>query len=273
MPDAELIQFALNQKTLPETPFLAFLDLAADLGCVGVEARIDLGRPLFDGLPAAEAGDRIRERGLRLVGISEVFPFKDWTEERRALTKSLLRSASEAGAETISLIPRVDGKGPSMFGSPARHQDIVSQILSMTDDHDISLLIEPIGFPGSSIRFHSEVADCISQLDASDRVGILHDTFQHSLSGDGEILVEHLRHVHISGLPDGRGPLTEADDAKRVLIDENDRTGAARQISHLITKGYRGPFSFEATARDARYRENPHTSISASMAFLRDFSK
>src|SRR5690606_27517439 len=163
MPDSEPIRFALNQKTLPQTTFLEFLDIAADLGCVGVEARNDLARPLFDGISPLEAGKLVRERGLRLIGVSEVFPFDDWTEERRDLAKTLLRCASEAGAETVSLIPRVDGQGPSMFGSPVRHQDILSEILAIADGGDITLLIEPIGFPGSAIRFQGEAAECISE--------------------------------------------------------------------------------------------------------------
>jgi len=175
MPDSEPIRFALNQKALPQATFLEFLDIAADLGCVGVEARNDLARPLFDGISPLEAGKLVRERGLRLIGVSEVFPFDDWTEDRRYLAKTLLRCASEAGAETVSLIPRVDGQGPSMFGSPVRHQDILSEILEIADGGDITLLVEPIGFPGSLIRFQGEAAECISKLCASDRVGILHD--------------------------------------------------------------------------------------------------
>ncbi len=38
MPDSELIKLALNQKTLSQATFVEFLDIAADLGCVGVEA-------------------------------------------------------------------------------------------------------------------------------------------------------------------------------------------------------------------------------------------
>jgi 2-keto-myo-inositol isomerase len=33
------MDFALNQKTAPKLGFAAFLDLAAELGCVGVEPK------------------------------------------------------------------------------------------------------------------------------------------------------------------------------------------------------------------------------------------
>ena len=67
------MDFALNQKTAPNLGFAAFLDLAADLGCVGIEPRNDLGRPLFDGIEPARAGEMARERGLRLIGLSEIY--------------------------------------------------------------------------------------------------------------------------------------------------------------------------------------------------------
>src|SRR3984885_14331014 len=98
------MDFALNQKTAPKLGFAVFLDLAAELGCVGVEPRNDLGRQFFDGIEPARAGEMARERGLRLIGLSEVYPFNDWNEERRAAVGSLIETAQAAAAETISLI-------------------------------------------------------------------------------------------------------------------------------------------------------------------------
>jgi predicted xylose isomerase-like sugar epimerase len=63
------MDFALNQKTAPKLGFAAFLDLAAKLGCVGVEPRNDLGRPFFDGIEPVRAGEMARERDLRFVGL------------------------------------------------------------------------------------------------------------------------------------------------------------------------------------------------------------
>jgi 2-keto-myo-inositol isomerase len=56
------MDFALNQKTTPKLGFAAFLDLAAKLGCVGIEPRNDLGRPFFDGVEPARAGAMARDR-------------------------------------------------------------------------------------------------------------------------------------------------------------------------------------------------------------------
>jgi 2-keto-myo-inositol isomerase len=78
------------------------LGLAAELGCVGVEPRDDLGRTLFDSIAPEHAGERARERGLRLLGPSEVYPFNDWNLERREAVARLIQAAEALKAETIS---------------------------------------------------------------------------------------------------------------------------------------------------------------------------
>ena len=105
------MKFALNQMTTPRLGYEAFLDLAQSLGCIGVEVRNDLGRPLFDGIDPTEAGAMAQARGLRILGMSEVYAFNDWSEDIRAKVETILAAAKASGAETISLIPRNDGIG------------------------------------------------------------------------------------------------------------------------------------------------------------------
>ena len=69
------LKFALNHVTVPALHYRDFLELAARLGCAGVEVRNNIARPLFDGLNATEAGRMAGghgsatprlERGLRV---------------------------------------------------------------------------------------------------------------------------------------------------------------------------------------------------------------
>ncbi|MCB1338236.1 MAG: sugar epimerase, partial [Maritimibacter sp.] len=103
------MKWALNHMTTPGLGYEAFVDLAARLGCVGIEVRNDLARPLFDGIDPGEAGALARAKGLRLVGLSQVYPFNSWSDEIAAEVRALIATARAAGAETISLIPRNDG--------------------------------------------------------------------------------------------------------------------------------------------------------------------
>jgi len=262
------VDFALNQKTASRLDFEAFLDLAADLGCVGVEPRNDLGRPLFDGIAPRRAAEMARERGLRLIGLSEVYPFDDWNAERRAAVAALIDAAEAAGAETISLIPRVDFRDPDPKARAAALRAVVGEIAPMLADTRVVALLEPIGFATCSMKFQREAASVIEDLNLGERFGIVHDTFQHSLAKDEDVFVRHIRVVHISGVSDGSGELTDAQDAERVLVDERDRTDVLGQMRSLLAAGYRGPFSFECTAPSIREQDDQKAPIATSIAYL-----
>ena len=267
------MDFALNQKTAPKLGFAAFLDLAAELGCVGVEPRNDLGRPVFDGIEPVRAGEMARERGLRFIGLSEIYPFNDWNENRRAAVACLIETAQAAGAETVSLIPRVDGREGDGAERARTLRAVLAEILPMLHGTGVVGLVEPIGFSTSSIKFQREatqaIEEAIESLGADDRLGIVHDTFQHALAGDADILVRHIRLVHISGIAGGSGILTDLLDAQRVLVDESDRTDASGQMKSLLEAGYTGPFSYECTSPLIQNIGDPKAQIGASIAYLR----
>ena len=263
------MDFALNQKTVPKLGFAAFLDLAAELGCVGVEPRNDLGRPVFDGIEPVRAGEMARERGLRFIGLSEVYPFNDWNEDRHAAVARLIETAQAAGAETISLIPRVDRREGDDVERATTLRAVLIEILPMLHGTGVVGLVEPIGFQTSSIKFQREATQAIESLDADDRVGIVHDTFQHALAGDTDMIVRHIRLVHISGVVGGHDMLTASLDAQRVLVDESDLTDASGQVKRLLKAGYTGPFSYECTSPLIQNIGDPKAQIDASITYLR----
>ena len=129
--------------------------------------------------------------------------------------------------------------------------------------------MEPIGFSTSSIKFQREATQAIESLGADDRLGIVHDTFQHALAGDADIDIRHVRLVHISGVADGSGILTDSHDAQRVLVDESDRTDALGQLKRLLEAGYTGPFSYECTSPLIHDIDDPKARINESITYLR----
>jgi 2-keto-myo-inositol isomerase len=262
------MDFALNQKTVRKLDFTAFLDLASRLGCVGVEPRNDLGRPFFDGIEPVRAGKMARERGLRLIGLSEVYPFNDWNDDRRIAVAGLIRTAQAAGAETVSFIPRVDGRDGDEAERAAALRAVLTEIVAMLDGTGVIGLVEPIGFTASSIKFQREGASAIDDLDVRGQLGLVHDTFQHSLARDADISARHVRLVHISGVTKS-GALTDALDAERVLVDEHDQTDAAGQMRALVSAGYNGPFSYECTSRLVLDADDAEDAIGASITYLR----
>ena len=134
----------LNHMTVPGLGYAEFLDLAARLSCIGVEVRNDIARPLFDGIAPEEAGKTARDKGLRLVGLSQVYPFNDWTSEREAQVQALIDIAKAAGAETISLIPRNDGTGLGNGERQANLRIALKGVLPLLQAAGMTALVEPL---------------------------------------------------------------------------------------------------------------------------------
>lgn len=236
-----MIPRALNQKTARDLPFEAFLELAATLDCVGVEPRNDLGRPFFDGIAPAEAAQLARSRGLVLLGLSEVYGFNVWDDERAAQVQALIDMAHASGAKTISLIPTVDDRKTM----PLR--DVMREILPMVAGTKVLPLIEPIGFSTSSLPRKAELVEAIEAVGGTSKFKLVHDTFQHVISGETELFPSHTAVVHISGISDPDVALDDAQDAHRILVNARDRCGNIEQIAGFLDAGYEGAFSFECT--------------------------
>jgi 2-keto-myo-inositol isomerase len=263
-----MIHRALNQKTARHLPYEAFLDLAKVLACEGVEPRNDLGRPMFDGISPRQAGDMARERGLRLVGLSEIYPFNDWSDEREHAIELLIADAVESGAETFSLIPRVDGAGTEDGVRQRRLREALRRILPMLNGRKVLAVIEPIGFSTSSLKEKAELIEAIDAIGGSSKFKLVHDTFQHAIAGGGPIFPEYTAIVHISGISDPQCKLDEKLDARRILVDRADRCGTLSQISAFIEAGYQGPFSFECTSQSVQESTTLEDEIRRSFEFI-----
>ena len=262
------LQRALNHMTAPRLGFEAFLDLAAEVGCVGVELRNDIDRPLFDGRDAAAAGRVIRDRGLRLVGLSQVYPFNAWSEAIAGEVRALIATARAAGAETISLIPRNDGEGTGNGERQANLRIALKNIKPMLDEAGMVALVEPLGFLRSSLRFKQELVETIDALDAGDRFRLVHDTLHHPLAGGGPIFPDLTGIVHVSGVADPSLAVEQMEDAHRVLVGEDDRLDNVGQIAALLAAGYDGPISCECFSPDIHALADPAAAIGRSFDFI-----
>lgn len=262
------IKWALNHMTTPNLGLEAFLDLAASLDCVGVELRNDIARPLFDGMPPAHAGQLVQGKGLRLVGLSQVYPFNAWTPEISDQVARLIDTAIAAGAETISLIPRNDGQGTAANERGDNLIRAMSEILPMLQKTGLTALIEPLGFLRSSLRNKTELVKAINAINGRTHFKLVHDTFHHTLAGGGEMYPEYTGMVHVSGVIDPKLGFGDMEDEHRVLVDERDRLGNVAQISELRSVGYDGPVSYECFAPEVHAITDPFGAIQESMRYI-----
>ena len=145
-----MIDFALNHMTVPRANWCTLIDVAARLGCTGVEVRNDLGKPLFDGREPSEAGAMARDEGLRIHTVAEIKQFDAWDRDRALEARSLVRVAAAAGAEAVCLIPRNDGAGIGDGERQANVRAALRGIGPMLEDAGIAGLVEPLGFETSA---------------------------------------------------------------------------------------------------------------------------
>lgn len=259
-----MVQFALNHMSVPTFSWRDLLDAAADLGCVGVEFRNDLPGPLFGGDPAEMVAREAQARGLRVLGLSQVYPFNVWSDTTRKALVELVDTAQACGAESISLIPLNDGSGQE-----ADLRQVLAEIRPILEGTGLYALIEPLGFARASLRSKADAIEAIKAVAGQNTFRIVHDTFHHALVGDGPVFGDWTGLVHISGVSDVGVPTSGMEDHHRVLVDAKDRLGNLDQITALIDAGFAGPLSMEAFSPKVHATADPVAALKASFAFIR----
>lgn len=263
-----MLHFAINHMTVPRLRHDELLRLARSLGCVGVELRNDLGRPLFDGAAPEDVRAAARDGGVRIVGLSQVYPFNAWSDSVRGEVARLIEDARACGAETVSLIPRNDGHGTAAAERRENAATALREIGPMLDGTGLVALVEPLGFETSSLRDKAETIEIIERVGGRERFKLVHDTFHHYLAGGGDMFPEWTGIVHVSGVVEGDLALLTIRDEHRILVDANDRLGNVSQLIELVEAGYRGPVSFEAFSPTVHAVSDPEAELRRSIAFL-----
>lgn len=260
--------FALNHMTTPNLGWEAFLDLAQDLGCVGIEFRNDFKGLLFDGADPALVGGAVRARGLRLLALAELKMFNDWSDAKRAEAEALMKIAVAAGAEAVSLIPRNDGVATERGESHKVTALALRELLPMLQSYGLKAMVEPLGFEICSLRYKDVLAEVISEVGGAGTYFMVHDTFHHALAGGGPIYADVTGIVHVSGVKDAIY-VNDLRDPHRVLVDGDDLLGNVAQIRGLRSAGYTGPISYEPFASSVHTLADPKSALAASMEFIR----
>jgi 2-keto-myo-inositol isomerase len=268
------INFALNHMTAPRLESRALIDLAARLGCLGVELRNDLAdkqltdRAFFDGEPPAAIGAYARSKGIRLLGLSEVYGFNRWSDAMQAKVTRLIEQAKESGAESISLIPSNDGAVMSDDRRLAELRHALHEILPLLDAADIVALVEPLGFTTSSLRYKREAVDAIEAVGGLHRYKLVHDTFHHFLAGEDAFFPEHTGIVHISGVVDPTLGAKDMQDGHRILVTQEDRLGNLAQIDALHAGKFKGAYSYEPFAASVHAASDIEGKLRESMQLI-----
>lgn len=257
------MRFALNHIATPRLPLPDFFAAARDLGVTEVEIRNDLPDVLSTWDPAevrAEAG----KAGVTIVSINALYPFNVWGGDLPARAEAMADYAAVCGARAFVMCPLNDG-------TPVAFDDLVAALAAMKpilEARGLTGLVEPLGFPISSLRTKAEAIRAIRAAGGEGTYRLVHDTFHHHLAGETEIFPDWTGLVHISGVTDPDVAVDDMLDAHRVLVEAGDRLGNLPQIRALLDAGYDGPVSFEPFAAEVHEAADPKGAIKASMTFV-----
>jgi 2-keto-myo-inositol isomerase len=266
---SHLLSYALNHMVAPRRTFAELAELATSLGLDQVEIRNDLpGVPISDRTPPGRIREQAEAAGMRILSINALQRFNDWTDERASEATALARYARECGAPALVLCPVNDVNfRPSEAQRLGNLRDALRALAPILEDAGIIGLVEPLGFPTSSLRFKADAVEAIEDLELGDRFRLVHDTFHHYLAGEARMYPEWTGLVHISGVQDASLPLDRMRDEHRVLVGANDRSEALLQILGLM-EGCDGPYSFEPFAASVHALHDIRGALEASMHWI-----
>jgi len=238
-------RFCVNRKIAPSLSIPQFFKLVSQLGIHNVELRNDMpGGRVTDDLSGDEVKALAGESGIRIVTINALYPFNQLNEEVLQRARQLLSDAQAVGAESLVLCPLNDG-------TPFSAADTISALKTLAPlfaDAGIQGLVEPLGFPQSSLRSATQAQTLIREAGVPFR--LLIDTFHHHLFEDAEqtfeqaIDIQQIGLVHLSGVTDPR-PVSELTDEERIMLTADDRLRSKEQVERLEKMGYTGLYAFE----------------------------
>lgn len=257
------MRFALNHITAPKLPLPEFLALARRLGTTEVEIRCDLPDVLGTWKPEAVKSEAERA-GVAIISINALYPFNVWSGDLPSRAEAMADYAAACGAKALVMCPLNEGE-PVAFDSLVTALGAIGPILRA---RGLTGLVEPLGFPVSSLRTKAEAARAIAAAGGGDVYRLVHDTFHHHLAGETALFPAETGLVHISGVADPAVMVADMLDAHRVLVDDADRLGNLPQIRALLAAGYAGPFSFEPFATEVHEAADPKGAMKASMDFV-----
>ncbi|MUZ75423.1 TIM barrel protein [Agrobacterium vitis] len=254
------MRFAINHITAPKLPLEDFFATVRRLGLTEVEIRNDLP-DVINRVDPTEVKAAAERAGVEIVSINALYPFNVWSGDLPDRAVALADYAAASGAKALVMCPLNDGTKVSF-------DDLVVALKAMKpilQERGLTGLVEPLGFPSSSLRTKKEALRAIDAADGGDVYKLMHDTFHHHLAGEIEFFPERTGLVHISGVADPDVNINQMLDAHRILVDANDRLENIAQIKALIAAGFQGPYSFEPFAEEVHTLADPEAAIRASM--------
>lgn len=257
------MRFAINHISAPKLGLAEFFAMTRRLGATEVEIRNDLP-DVMGSMDPAEVRAEAERQGVTILSINALYPFNVWSGDLPDRAVAMADYAQACGARAVVMCPLNDG-------TEVAFDDLVSALKAMKpilQERGLTGLVEPLGFPVSSLRRKATAIEAIKAADGEGAYKLMHDTFHHHLAGETEFFPEWTGLVHISGVTDPHVAVDDMLDAHRVLVDGDDRLANLPQIKALREAGYDGPFSFEPFAAEVHDAADPEAALKDSIGHI-----
>ncbi|MCG7366668.1 TIM barrel protein [Pantoea sp. ACRSH] len=238
-------RFCINRKIAPNLSLEAFFQLVQRLGLNKVELRNDMpSGKVCDDLTAEQTRELIAKYNIEVVTINALYPFNRVDEALLAKADALLRDAQAIGARALVMCPLNEG----VEIAPEETLAALRTLAPRFAQHGVQGLVEPLGFPVSSLRSAVQAQQLIR--DAQVPFKLVIDTFHHHLyehaeqEFPAEIDVDMIGLVHLSGVEDRRAT-AELTDEERIMLSDQDVLNSVAQVKRLEMLGYKGVYAFE----------------------------
>jgi len=238
-------RFCINRKIAPRLSLEAFFQLVQRLGLNKVELRNDMpGGSVTDDLSVDQLRALIDRYQIDIITINALYPFNRIDDDLLERAEALLQTAQQIGARALVMCPLNEG----VVLSPQQTQAAMQQLAPRFAHYGIQGLVEPLGFPVSSLRSGVETQQLIAAAGVPFK--LLLDTFHHHLFEEAEqtfstdIDVTQIGLVHLSGVEDRR-PTAELTDEERIMLSDKDVLKSVEQVRRLERLGYKGIYAFE----------------------------
>jgi len=254
---SEKNKIALNRIVYPSISLPDFIQLASELGVHKIELRNDiLQKNILDSYSPEKIRNILEEEKVRVITINALqnFNVAEIFSENLDELKTLIKTAKEINCSEVVFCP--SNSGQNRENDPETYRTTIKALIyfaPVLEENNMKGLIEPLGFPTSSLRSISLAQKLIRESGCTS-YRIVHDTFhfylgtdkiQDLLTGYDKSLIEL---VHISSVDKTTSALN-LKDGDRVLpdmVDRQDILNSREQIKALADIGYRGDISFEA---------------------------
>ena len=257
------MNFAINHICVPRLSVEQFFGVVRRLGSDKVEIRNDIP-DVVGTVPPEAVRAAATEAGVEILAINALYPFNVWSGDLPGRAERLADYAAACGASALVMCPLNDGTAVS-------RDDLVAALRAMAPilrERGLTGLVEPLGFPISSMRTKAEAIAAIEEAEGADVYRIMHDTFHHHLAGETELFADWTGLVHVSGVTDPDIAVDDMLDAHRGLVDEDDRLENIAQLRALEAAGYAGPVSFEPFAEEVHALTDPEVALRDSIDFV-----